>query len=52
MSLTNAVSGTARMIPITPHIHPQNNIPMVAATGPMFTRDPMNLGTSKFEETK
>ena len=35
---------------MTPQSQPQNSIPMVAATGPMFTREPMNFGTSKFEE--
>ena len=51
ISFTHAVSGTASSTPMIPQSQPQKSIPIVAATGPIFTREPMNLGTRKLAET-
>ena len=37
---------------MTPQSQPQKSMPMVAATGPMFTRDPMNFGIRRFAEMR
>ena len=49
--MMNAVSGTARSKPITPHSQPQNRIPTVAATGPILRRLAINFGIRIFADT-
>src|SRR5258708_2067537 len=51
-SFTNEVSGTASSNPIAPHNQLQNNMPTVAATGPMSTREPINFGISRFADSR
>ena len=52
ISLTKAVSGTAKSNPMIPHSQPQNSMPMVTATGPTRRREPINLGIKKLAAIK
>src|SRR3981081_2074501 len=49
-SFTNAVNGTASSKPTPPQSQLQNNMPTAAATGPIFTRDPINFGISRLAD--
>ena len=51
-NFTNAVNGTASSKPIAPHSQLQNNMPTVAATGPIFTREPIDLGIRRLADTR